>query len=359
MNIEAAFSDPAARTDRLQQIESGAGDDRSAARATGLLAGKADARIGVSPRPMCRRCARHRALSALRQQAMQKISAEEQALRQRVSIDIPAFSPAADPVLERCATRSTATTCRRARLRARRPHGQGRDRRLQQGGHGAVRRADAARQCGARTPVRLFEGGGWPGAGEQQKLAEAWPVMRAAQQLAAHERTVEALKQTENLRLTQRQSQVLKHEPSSPPSPMRRHRGHCSPCCSAWVHLGAAAQSDAELSARPVAHRGARSRDPASAISSSSARRSPPFSWPRARLSRRGLCPGWFSPLIKTVVGDRRAACRHRRHHRRRRRPLAHSSVRPTDGEGQGARSLRGGIVPPGSSFSSPIRRFL
>jgi len=46
--------------------------------------------------------------------------------------------------------------------------------------------------------------------GERQKLAEAWPVMRAAQQIAAHERTVETLKQTENLRLSQRQTPVLK-----------------------------------------------------------------------------------------------------------------------------------------------------
>lgn len=34
--------------------------------------------------------------------------------------------------------------------------------------------------------------------------------MRAGQQLAAHERTTEALKQSENLRLSQRQSPALK-----------------------------------------------------------------------------------------------------------------------------------------------------
>ena len=45
---------------------------------------------------------------------------------------------------------------------------------------------------------------------EQQKLASAWPTMRTAQQLAAHERTVAALKETEALRQMQRQSQVLK-----------------------------------------------------------------------------------------------------------------------------------------------------
>lgn len=45
---------------------------------------------------------------------------------------------------------------------------------------------------------------------EQQKLASAWPIMRAGQQLAAHERTTQALKETEAVRQTQRQSQVLK-----------------------------------------------------------------------------------------------------------------------------------------------------
>ncbi|MGB3389037.1 MAG: BID domain-containing protein, partial [Pseudaminobacter sp.] len=46
--------------------------------------------------------------------------------------------------------------------------------------------------------------------GERQKLATVWPMMRAGQQLAAHERTVQALKETEALRQSQRQSQVLK-----------------------------------------------------------------------------------------------------------------------------------------------------
>ncbi|RUW96006.1 Dtr system oriT relaxase, partial [Mesorhizobium sp. M2A.F.Ca.ET.037.01.1.1] len=46
--------------------------------------------------------------------------------------------------------------------------------------------------------------------GERQKLADAWPAMRTAQQLAAHERTAETLKQTEGLRQTQRQTPVMK-----------------------------------------------------------------------------------------------------------------------------------------------------
>ncbi|RWJ58464.1 MAG: conjugal transfer protein TraA, partial [Mesorhizobium sp.] len=46
--------------------------------------------------------------------------------------------------------------------------------------------------------------------GERQKLAQAWPVMRTAQQLAAHERTAETLKQSEGLRQTERQTPVLR-----------------------------------------------------------------------------------------------------------------------------------------------------
>ncbi|MFK4626997.1 hypothetical protein ABIF50_010334 [Bradyrhizobium diazoefficiens] len=44
----------------------------------------------------------------------------------------------------------------------------------------------------------------------REQLKEAWPAMRAAQQLAAGERTTQALKQAEVQRLTQSQGQTLK-----------------------------------------------------------------------------------------------------------------------------------------------------
>jgi conjugative transfer signal peptidase TraF len=64
-----------------------------------------------------------------------------------------------------------------------------------------------------------------------------------------------------------------------------------------------------------------------------------------------GLCPGWFSPLIKTVVG---VAGQHiaiagditidgAR--------LAHSSVRPADSQGRALAPATGGIVPDGQLF--------
>lgn len=65
----------------------------------------------------------------------------------------------------------------------------------------------------------------------------------------------------------------------------------------------------------------------------------------------RGLCPGWFSPLIKTVVAvagqrvvvdvDIAVGGVH----------LPHSSVRPTDGAGRALAPFAGGIVPNGQLF--------
>jgi hypothetical protein len=46
--------------------------------------------------------------------------------------------------------------------------------------------------------------------GDREKLSTAWPVMRAGQQLAAHERTQQALKQSEAMRQTQTRSQGVK-----------------------------------------------------------------------------------------------------------------------------------------------------
>lgn len=64
-----------------------------------------------------------------------------------------------------------------------------------------------------------------------------------------------------------------------------------------------------------------------------------------------GLCPGWFSPLIKTVVavagqqvviaGDVAIDGVH----------LDLSSVRSADGQGRSLTSAAGGIVPPGQIF--------
>ncbi|NLS21406.1 hypothetical protein HGP16_33500, partial [Rhizobium sp. P40RR-XXII] len=45
---------------------------------------------------------------------------------------------------------------------------------------------------------------------QREELKQAWPVMRTGQQLAAHERMTETLKQAETLRQTKNQGLSLK-----------------------------------------------------------------------------------------------------------------------------------------------------
>lgn len=79
---------------------------------------------------------------------------------------------------------------------------------------------------------------------------------------------------------------------------------------------------------------------------------SPAFQQARERgYMGHGLCPGWFSPLIKTVVavagqhivvtGDITIDGMR----------LAHSSVRPADGQGRALTPATGGVVPDGQLF--------
>jgi conjugative transfer signal peptidase TraF len=80
--------------------------------------------------------------------------------------------------------------------------------------------------------------------------------------------------------------------------------------------------------------------------------RTPAFELARERgYLGHGLCPGWFSPLIKTVVAvagqnvviDGSIAVDGVQ--------LAHSSVRPTDGEGRALAPASSGVVPRGQVF--------
>ncbi len=180
---------------------------------TGLLAGRSERegrRVAETNVPALRRDIEH--YLSLRQSVGEKIAAEEQALRRRASIDIPALSPEAYRMLERVrdaidrndlpAALGFAVSNREIKAEI-------------DGFTKAVAERFGERRLlvnEARTPSgKLFERAAEGMAlSDRQKLAEAWPVMRAAQQLAAHERTVEALKQTEELRLSQRQTSALK-----------------------------------------------------------------------------------------------------------------------------------------------------
>jgi conjugative transfer signal peptidase TraF len=66
---------------------------------------------------------------------------------------------------------------------------------------------------------------------------------------------------------------------------------------------------------------------------------------------RRGLCPGRFSPLIKTVVATEGQSVDIGAHVSVEGRPLAHSRVHRVDAEGRALVPWRGGVVPPGYLF--------
>lgn len=213
MNFDAVLSNREAAKQMLDKLVSEPASIGPLKGKTGILAGKAECeqrRVADVNVPALKRDIER--YLQLRQSAEQKIEADEKALRHRVAIDIPALSSDAYRVLERVrdaidrndlpAALGYAVSNREIKAEI-------------DGFNKAV-----AERFGERTLLvnearaasgKLFDKAaeGMPVA-EKQKLAEAWPVMRAAQQLAAHERTTEALKQSENLRLSQRQSSVLK-----------------------------------------------------------------------------------------------------------------------------------------------------
>ena len=148
----------------------------------------------------------------MRETAVQRLQADEQAMRQRVSIDIPALSPAARVVLERVrdaidrndlpAAMGYALSNRETKLE------------IDEFNKAVTERfgertmlTNTAREPSGKLFDKLSEG---VDRQEKQQLKEGWPVMRTAQQLAAHERTTQTFKQAEELSMTQRQSPVMK-----------------------------------------------------------------------------------------------------------------------------------------------------
>lgn len=213
MNFDAVLGDRAAAKKTLDKLVSEPASIGPLKGRTGILAGKAEReerRVADVNVPALKRDIER--YLQVRQSAGEKIAAEEQALRHRVSIDIPALSPDAYRVLERV---------RDAIDRNDLPAALGyavsnRELKAEIDGFGkavAERFGDRtllvneAREVSGKLFDRAAEG---MAASDKQKLAEAWPVMRAAQQLSAHERTMEALKQTESLRRSQRQSPAMK-----------------------------------------------------------------------------------------------------------------------------------------------------
>ena len=66
---------------------------------------------------------------------------------------------------------------------------------------------------------------------------------------------------------------------------------------------------------------------------------------------RSGLCPGWFSPLIKTVVAVSGQSIEVGMAVTIDGTPLAHSDVLRTDAEGRALTTVAGGVVPSAELF--------
>lgn len=213
MHIEAAFSDPAARSDRLQQLARAPERYGPLRGRTGLLASSAqrkDRSIAKANLPALRRDLER--FFIMRERTLTQLITAEASMRRRSSIDIPTLSPAAVSVLakvgdaiDRSELPETLGVAGvdplvKAEIDAfsRAVFERFGDRALL--GKGAMSLSSPAFKVASAslTPT------------EQQKLVAAWPLMRAAQQLGAYKRTVAAAKRTEALRQTQRRGQALK-----------------------------------------------------------------------------------------------------------------------------------------------------
>ena len=213
MRMETVLEDANVARERLSEIERNAASFGALRGRDGLLASRSDLenrRVAEINVPALRRDL-ERYLD-MRQNAMNKYAAEEEGHRKRTSIDIPSLSPAAARAMEKvrdaidrndlAAALGFALADRMVKAEL-------------DTFNKAVSERFGERTLlgnGARDPSgSTFEKAVQSmSSGEREKLAAAWPMMRAGQQLAAQERTQQALKESEALRQAQRQSKGLK-----------------------------------------------------------------------------------------------------------------------------------------------------
>ncbi|TCV67410.1 Ti-type conjugative transfer relaxase TraA [Neorhizobium sp. S3-V5DH] len=213
MNFNAVLVDKEMAKEALWKLEAEPASIGLLKGKTGILASKADRearRIAEVNIPALKRELEQ--YLRMRETVTQRLQTDEQALRQRVSIDIPALSPAARVVLERVRDAIDRNDLPAAMAYAL----NNRDTKLEiDGFNQAVTErfgertllSNAAREPSGKLYEELSKG---MKPQQMEELKQAWPVMRTAQQLAAHERTVNSLKLAEEQRLTQRQTPVLK-----------------------------------------------------------------------------------------------------------------------------------------------------
>ncbi|MGO7042129.1 Ti-type conjugative transfer relaxase TraA [Rhizobium acaciae] len=213
MNFDAVISDRQAASQALQKLGSDPASIGPLKGKTGILAAKPERearRVAELNVPALKRDIER--YLQMRESAVQRLQSDEQALRQRVSIDIPALSPAARAVLERVrdaidrndlpAALAYALSNREAKVEI-----DGFNKAVTERFGDRSLLTNAAREPSGKLFDKLSEGMNHQ---DKERLKEAWPVMRTAQQLAAHERTTETLRQVEELRLAQRQTPVVK-----------------------------------------------------------------------------------------------------------------------------------------------------
>lgn len=213
MNFDVVIADKDAARQTLETLETNAASIGPLKGKSGILASKAERearRVAEVNVPALKRdleqYLRMREATALRQQV------DEQALRQRVSIDIPALSPAARLVLERVrdaidrndlpAAMAYALSNRETKLEI-----DGFNTAITERFGERALLSNAAQEPSGTLYEKLSEG---MKPEQKEQLKQAWPIMRTAQQLAAHERTVQSLRQAEEQRLIQRLAPVLK-----------------------------------------------------------------------------------------------------------------------------------------------------
>lgn len=213
MNFDVVLADKQAANQVLQKLEAEPASIGPLNGKTGILASKADRearRIAEVNAPALKRDLEQ--YLRMRETVEQRLQTDEQALRQRVSIDIPALSPAARVVLERVrdaidrndlpAAMAYALSNRETKVEI-----DGFNQAVTERFGERTLLPNAAREPSGKLYEKLSEGMKHE---QKEQLKRAWPVMRTAQQLAAHERTVQSLKLAEEQRLTQRQTPVLK-----------------------------------------------------------------------------------------------------------------------------------------------------
>ncbi len=212
MKFEAVLNDPAARAATLDKLANNPATIGPLRGNTGLLAGAADRRerhTAETNAPALRRDIER--YLALRAEAHRKHEAEERSLRHRVSVDVPALSPAAAIVLERvrdAIDRNDLPSAMGFALADRMVKAEidgfnravaerfGDRALLGNGAKEAKGQAFEAASLGLRPA-------------EREALAAAWPLMRAGQQLAARERSAQAVKAAEAQRQSQTQSRGM------------------------------------------------------------------------------------------------------------------------------------------------------